>query len=89
MLGSAYWGYGYASEALGALVARGFRNLSCPTLWCCFFEGNDRSKRCMEKCGFTFAKTIPAPERPSLGDTALTHYYRLNAKDYLAGMVTS
>lgn len=82
-LGSSYWGRGYASEALQALIARAFRDLGCPALWCGFFEGNDRSKRCMEKCGFTFVKTFSAFERPALGDTATAYYYRLDAADYL------
>ena len=84
-LGSAYWGRGYASEALRALVARAFCDLGCPALWCGFFEGNGRSKHCMEKCGFTFVKTFSAFDRPTLGDTATAYYYRLDAADYRLG----
>ena len=84
-LGSAYWGRGYASEALGAMVSRGFNDLGCPALWCGFFGGNDRSKHCMEKCGFTYVRSFPGFERPLLGDTVLAHFYRLSAVDYRAG----
>ena len=78
-LGSAYWGRGYASEALDAMVRRAFRDLDRDVLWCGFFEGNERSRHCMEKRGFTFVKSIPAFERPLLGDTAKAYYYRLEA----------
>ena len=84
-LGSAYWGRGYAPEALGAMVSRAFDDLGCPALWCGFFDGNDRSKHCMEKRGFTYVRSFPGFERPLLGDTALAHFYRLSAVDYLAG----
>ena len=81
-LGSAFWGRGYASEALGAMVSHAFDDLGCPALWCGFFDGNDRSRRCMEKRGFTYVRSFPGFERPLLGDTALAHFYRLDADAY-------
>ena len=78
-LGSAYWGRGYASEALGAMVLRAFTDLGRSVLWCGFFEGNERSKHCMEKQGFTYVKSFPGFERPLLGDTATAYFYRLEA----------
>lgn len=78
-LGSEYWGRGYASEALDALVRRAFDDLGCAVLWCGFFEGNDRSRRCMEKRGFTHVKSSPGFERPLLGDVATAYFYCLEA----------
>ncbi len=78
-LGSRYWNHGYASEALDAMVSRAFNDLGCPVLWCGFFEGNERSKLCMEKRGFTYVKSTPSFERPLLGDTAKAYFYRLQA----------
>ena len=79
-LGSSYWGHGYASEALDAMVRRAFDDLGRNVLWCGFFEGNERSKPCMEKRGFKFMKTTPDFERPLLGDTATAYLYRLEAE---------
>ena len=79
-LGSAYWGHGYASEALDAMVRRAFDDLGREVLWCGFFEGNKRSKRCMEKRGFTCVKIFPSFARPLLGDTATAYFCRLEAK---------
>ena len=78
-LGSDYWGQDFASEALDAMVRRAFCDLGRDVVWCGFFEGNERSRRCMEKRGFTFVKSVAAFERPSLGDTAKAYYYRLEA----------
>ncbi len=67
------------------MVSRGFCDLGCPALWCGFFDGNDRSKRCMEKLGFTCVSTFPGFGRPLLGDTTLAHFCRLDAADYFTG----
>ncbi len=83
-LGSKYWEHGYASEALDAMVNRAFRDLGRTHLWCGFFEGNERSKHCMEKRGFTFVKSSAGFERPLLGDTATAFFYRLDTNAAVA-----
>ncbi|SFE22844.1 hypothetical protein [Peptostreptococcus sp. D1] len=32
-------------------------DLGCSALWCCYFDGNDKSRRCQEKCGFKYHHT--------------------------------
>ena len=76
-VGRAYWGLGFAPEALRALVAHAFGELSCPVLWCGHYGGNEKSRRCMEKCGFVYAETHHDVPRPLLGDTATERFYRL------------
>ena len=34
-----------------------FTDLKMHKLWCGYFDGNSRSKRVMEKCGFTYHHT--------------------------------
>lgn len=52
-LGSAYWGNGYMPEAASALIEDGFTRMGLSALWCGYFEGNEKSKRVGEKCGFS------------------------------------
>lgn len=52
-----YWGSGIMTEAVRAVTEWLFENTDIEILSCGFFEGNDRSRRVMEKCGFKFAKT--------------------------------
>lgn len=51
-MGKPYWNKGYATEALGAMVAYCFKVKGFQTLWADCFAGNKASARVMEKCGF-------------------------------------
>ena len=51
-IGSAHWGKGYAPEAVRALIKRCFEHFNCAGIFCGYFEGNDKSRRVQEKCGF-------------------------------------
>ena len=54
------WGRGYATEAVRALLGHGFRDMGLSAVWATHYEGNDASRRVLEKCGFTrlFAQTL-------------------------------
>ena len=56
-LGVPYWGRGLIPEAVKCLMEYAFTDLKMHKLWCGFFDGNSRSKRAMEKCGFTYHHT--------------------------------
>lgn len=49
-----YWGQGLMPEAVREIQRRAFRELGMETLWCAYYEGNDKSRRVQEKCGFRF-----------------------------------
>ena len=53
-----FWGNGYVPEAVRALIARCFEQ-GAETVWCAHFPGNDKSRRVIEKCGFTYRCTEP------------------------------
>ncbi len=52
-----YWGEGIAPEALRAVIRFGFRELGLHRIEACYIEGNDRSRRVMEKVGMTYEGT--------------------------------
>ena len=56
-IGEPFWGHGFVTEALSAVIEHAFKDLSSETIWCGYFEGNERSKRVQEKCGFKFHHT--------------------------------
>lgn len=56
-LGHPYWGRGLMTEALTALLAFAFERQRCTSVWCGYYEGNARSRRVQEKCGFTHHHT--------------------------------
>lgn len=56
-LGVPYWGQGLIPEAVHALIQYGFEELNLECIWCGYYDGNEKSKRVQEKCGFTYQYT--------------------------------
>ena len=56
-IGVPFWGQGLIPEAVRELIRRGFEDLGLEKLWCGYFEGNTKSKRVQEKCGFLYHHT--------------------------------
>ncbi|MBV9991769.1 MAG: GNAT family N-acetyltransferase [Alphaproteobacteria bacterium] len=53
-----HWGQGYAKEAMDAVVAHAFGELNLERLWARFHDGNDASKRLLERLGFAYEGTL-------------------------------
>lgn len=56
-IGVPYWGQGLVPEAVREIMRYGFEDKQLDKIWCGFFEGNIKSKRVQEKCGFHFHHT--------------------------------
>ncbi len=82
-LSAAYWGRGLATEAAEALLRWSFEDLGLDTVWCVHYEGNQRSRRVMEKCGFRFQFSREA-DVPLLGERRLEHHWALATGEWLA-----
>ena len=54
VLNPSYWGKGIATEALTRVLQFGFEELKLNRIEAKFIQGNDRSRRVMEKVGMTF-----------------------------------
>ena len=53
-LSPAWWGRGLIPEAVEELLRYGFEDLGLWTIWCDHYDGNQKSKRVIRKCGFSF-----------------------------------
>lgn len=80
-LGRPFWGHGYIPEAVKTLLARCFSELKLRAVWCGYYEGNDKSKRVCEKCGFKYHHTNRDVVSP-MGDIRTEHFYILRTEDY-------
>lgn len=56
-IGVPYWGQGYIPEAVREILRYGFTELGLQKIWCGYFEGNEKSRRVQEKCGFRYQRT--------------------------------
>lgn len=53
-IGVPYWGRGLIPEAVRELMRYAFEELHMEKLWCGYFDGNAKSCRVQEKCGFIY-----------------------------------
>lgn len=56
-IGVPFWGKGLITEAAREVIRYGFEELNLTALWCGHFDGNERSRRVQEKCGFRHQRT--------------------------------
>lgn len=80
-IGKPFWGQGLIPEAVKALLARCFNDLALDAVWCGHYEGNSKSKRVCEKCGFRFHHTNRDVLSP-LGDKRTELFYLMTKEDY-------
>jgi RimJ/RimL family protein N-acetyltransferase len=81
-LGVPYWGQGLIPEAVEALLTHCFRDLALAAVWCASRDGNRKSMRVQEKCGFLFHHSALLSS-PLEGDR-LTHFTRQTREQWLA-----
>lgn len=81
-IGVPYWGQGLIPEAVEALLDRCFTQLGCSRVWCGYFEGNEKSRRCMEKCGFQYHHTNYHVNYPARQDVT-EHFTLLTREQWL------
>ena len=53
-LGKPFWGQGIMPEAVQEILRHAFEDIGMTRVWAGYYEGNIKSKRVQEKCGFRF-----------------------------------
>lgn len=79
-LSPAFWGRGLMPEVVQELIRYGFQEMGLHEIWCTHYEENHRSRRVIEKCGFSYVFTEKIsdeffPDRP-------TRFYVLLRQDW-------
>lgn len=72
-IGVPFWGRGLIPKAVNELLRHGFEDLKLDKIWCGYFEGNTKSKRVQEKCGFVYHHTNKDIEWKLMGDVRTEH----------------
>ncbi|GHU67191.1 acetyltransferase [Clostridia bacterium] len=83
-IGVPYWGQGLVPEAVRELLRHGFEDLGLKVIWCGYFDGNEKSRRAQEKCGFRYHHTEKDKPWPLMGDIRTEHVTRLTKEEWLA-----
>lgn len=85
-LGEPFWGKGYMSEAVKELIRHGFEDLEMSTIWCGYYDGNNRSKRVQEKVGFVYHHTCDEVPVPLLDEIRIGHTNIMTKEQWLASV---
>lgn len=72
-IGVPYWGQGLVPEAVKEIMRHAFEDLKLKKVWCGYFEGNIKSKRVQEKCGFIYGYTMENIYWERLNKTVTEH----------------
>ena len=72
-LGQPFWGRGYVPEAAREILRHGFENLGMNTIWCGYYDGNQKSRRVQEKVGFIYHHTAENVPVPLLNEIRVEH----------------
>lgn len=81
-IGVPFWGRGLIPEAIRAIIDYGFNTLGLHTLWCGYFDGNEKSRRAQEKCGFRHHHTNAPAYFPLTDDIRVEHVSILEREAY-------
>lgn len=81
-IGVPFWGNGYIPEAVCEMQRHAFRDLNCKAMWCGYYEGNEKSKRCQEKCGFKYHHTEENKPCALMGDIRTQHFTYLTKGEW-------
>ena len=82
-LSPAFWGRGLMTEVAKRVLEYGFTELGMKAIWCSHYEENDRSRRVIEKCGFTHVFDQRLSDE--FAEDRLTRFYVLLREDWERG----
>lgn len=82
-IGVPYWGQGLIPEAVRIILQYGFVKLGLKKIWCGYFEGNEKSRRVQEKCGFRYHHTNKNIKWKLMNDIRTEHVSCLSKENWL------
>ena len=83
-LGVPFWGKGIMPEAVREIQRRCFEDLGVNTIWCGYYEGNEKSRKVQEKCGFVHHHVTKGSFLPLLNETRTGHVTVLTKEAWIA-----
>ena len=90
-LGKPFWGQGIMPEAVMEMLRHAFEELEMQKVWIGYYEGNTKSKRVQEKCGFRYQWRSEDVDVPLMHEKRTGHVSLMTKEDWLLmqrGIVT-
>ncbi len=82
-LGKPFWGQGIIPEAAGEILRHAFEDIGMTKVWCGYYDGNTKSKRVQEKCGFRYQWTTRDLDVPLMHEKRTGHVSSLTKEEWL------
>ncbi|MDD6483660.1 MAG: GNAT family N-acetyltransferase [Clostridiales bacterium] len=82
-LGKPYWGQGLIPEAAKECLRRCFEDMGLERVWCGHYDGNEKSRRVQEKCGFKYHHTEYDKPCPLTNDVRTEHISVITKNEWL------
>jgi len=82
-IGVPFWGQGMIPEAVKEMLRHGFLDLNLKKIWCAYYDGNTKSKRVQEKCGFAYQYTKDNSYCSLLDEIRAEHINCLKREEWL------
>lgn len=76
-----YWGQGLMPEAVREVLRHGFKDMGLAAAWCNHYDGNAKSKRVIEKCGFRY-RFSQETDAALMGERRMTHFYAMTRAEW-------
>ncbi len=77
-----FWGQGIMPEATKELIRHGFEDLNLQKIWCGYFDGNEKSHRVQDKCGFKYVRTDVDKPWPLMNTVKTEHITCITKEDW-------
>ncbi len=81
-LGKPFWGQGIIPEAVREILRHAFEDIGMSRVWCGYYDGNVKSKRVQEKCGFRYQWTTPDVDVPLMNEIRTGHVSCLTKEEW-------
>ena len=82
-IGKPFWGQGIIPEAAKEILRHGFEDLGMTRIWVGYYEGNSKSKRVQEKCGFCYEWKSEDIDVPLLHEKRTGHVSSMTKEQWL------
>ncbi|MBR7076263.1 MAG: GNAT family N-acetyltransferase, partial [Lachnospiraceae bacterium] len=79
-----FWGQGIMPEAAAEMLRHAFEDLGMTKVWCGYYDGNTKSRRVQEKCGFTYQWTTEGLEVKQMNEIRTGHVNMLSKEEWEA-----
>ena len=67
-------------------LRRAFEDLGMRCVWVGYYDGNDKSRRVQEKCGFRYQWTTEEVEVPLMGEVRRGHVSSLTRQEWVSAL---